>query len=273
MSERSLYKSVEAYYNEFVNHLLYDYIYGNLRVRRQVEFILDALPVNSSDVLLVGCGIGDVVHELSFQRNVNSVCGVDISEACIEVGKKLFADSRISLQVLNVVEEKISGTFDCIVFPDVYEHIPVADRPALHKNITEALRPGGRVIVTVPSPMHQEALIASGKGLQVVDEIVDLDDLKSFADDLKGFISYYNLVGIWSAYDYVHAIIEVRERKEVELNNATRCAIKRNLPRDNGLVARIRRRIFEPNLTRIRKRLVTRTLGESAASAARRMLD
>ena len=54
----------------------------------------------------------------------------------------------------------VDGTFDVITMLAVFEHFPDAARPRVVEAIRRLLRPGGRVILTVPAP--------------VVDRIVDL---------------------------------------------------------------------------------------------------
>jgi len=239
MSKQEPYQAVTSYYNDFVSQLLHDYLHGNLRVRKQVAFAHEALPQSPSDLLVVGCGIGDVAFELRAIPSVRYVMGIDISDVAIAYGRKLFQTTNFDLHPMNIAEHAPERQFDCILLPDVYEHIPKPDRGRVHGNIRSALKPGGRVLLTVPSAMHQSQLIARGYGLQVVDETIGLDDLQQFARDLAGYISYYNEIAVWNAYDYVHAIIETRTQYVPAEDPRSRCVLKRNFPKQGPLRQRL----------------------------------
>ncbi|UDY35587.1 class I SAM-dependent methyltransferase [Dermatobacter hominis] len=51
-----------------------------------------------------------------------------------------------------------SGPFDVVTMLAVFEHIPTDAQPALVAAIHDALRPGGLVVITVPSPAVDQIL-------------------------------------------------------------------------------------------------------------------
>lgn len=272
MSNARQYQEVASYYDDFVSHLLHDYLNGNKRVSTQLAFVREAIPIAPSSVLVIGCGIGDVAFELLSLPSVVSVVGLDISEAAIACGRKLFNAPNFELSVLNIAEAAPEKKFDCILLPDVYEHIPHSDRHRVHENIKRALNPRGKVLITVPSSMHQEYLQANGKGLQVVDEVVTFADLGIFAEAIGGAVTYYNMVAVWKLYDYIHAIIETGEPVLSDIDEASRCIVKRNIV-DRSFKARFDRRFLSPRRIKMRRKRVANCLGIQAVENSQRKLQ
>lgn len=61
-----------------------------------------------------------------------------------------------------------SGEWDAVTMLAVLEHVPVAQQPALVAACARLLRPGGRVIVTVPSP-RVDTILAVLRALRLID--------------------------------------------------------------------------------------------------------
>lgn len=108
------------------------------------------LPVDkASAVLDIGCGRGYAIEWLRSLGYTNLV-GIDP-----DAGQVAFARDR----GLNVVEVKDSmaflrerpEAFDLVLLMDVLEHVPRATQPELLTTIHRALRPGGRLLCTVPN--------------------------------------------------------------------------------------------------------------------------
>jgi hypothetical protein len=114
-----------------------------------------------------------------------------------------------------------------IVLPDVYEHVPIADRPAVHQRLDSWLADNGRLILTLPSPAYQQFLRQRGEGLQIVDEVVTLDDLQRLATDVNCVITHYALISAFRTNDYIHAILERQCDHVAPITRADRLAIKR----------------------------------------------
>lgn len=202
--------TTEGYYDTFATHLLHDYVHGNLRVQRQLEFFRNAIPASAESVLVVGCGSGEGVRFLAKQVAPRArILAIDLSGENIRIANALFRQERVSYRQADITLDQLEGGWQFILLPDVYEHIPVAGRTGLHSRLRSLLTRDGRVLLTIPSIYHQRTLQAAGKGLQIVDELVSLDDLAKLAVDLGGALTYFCAVSVWRANDYVHAIIEV----------------------------------------------------------------
>ena len=103
-------------------------------------------------LLDVGCADGHLLRELG--PHVHDSVGIDpdatpSTAAGYRIVRGTFPDDL-----------HIDGPFDAITMLAVFEHFPEADRPRVVEACHRLLRPGGRVVVTVPAP--------------VVDRIVDV---------------------------------------------------------------------------------------------------
>lgn len=227
---------VERFYNEFAPRLVGDLVKGNPRVKRQFELLRDAVPPGVAQILVIGFGSGQVADYLAGLTTSAHIRGVDVSSENVRIAKALFEHPRVSFEQLDVTRQALEGSYDVIVLPDVYEHIPLAARAALHAELARSLAPNGRLILTLPSPGHQQALREQGHGLQVVDETVTLSDLVCLARDVGGELTYFNSISIWRTNDYLHAVIERGTEREQPLAPSDRLPIKGWAK--NGLLSR-----------------------------------
>ncbi|MEE8106864.1 MAG: class I SAM-dependent methyltransferase [Planctomycetota bacterium] len=242
---------IEAYYDEFTENFVRDFIEGNERVRRQLRFFHGALPAAAEKVLVVGCGSGEGAYHVACQGASNTeVLAVDLSGKAIEIAQRLFPHPRVEYRKLDVLTEHLEGSWDAILLPDVYEHIPSDRRGDLHARLRALLAHDGVVLITVPSPGKQEALRVRGDGLQIIDETVTAMDIAKMGDELGAPLSYMRLVSVWEQDDYMHAVLS---------RGAARVAPLARRP--EGLVRRARRFLDKHIGHRIRRRRVQRALG------------
>jgi cyclopropane fatty-acyl-phospholipid synthase-like methyltransferase len=136
------------------------------------------------------------------------VLGVDLSRENLRVARALFAHPRVEYRQVDLTRDPVEGAFEAIVLPDVYEHVPVDARPAMHELLAGALAAGGRILLSIPSPAHQRHLRARGEGLQPVDEDVSIADLLRLAEDTHTTLSYFRQLSVFRTNDYVHAMLE-----------------------------------------------------------------
>ncbi len=254
---------VELFYDEFSRRFIEDIVLKNERVARQLRFWSSAIPRSAQSVLMIGFGSGQGAHFIASEIAQSSVVtAVDISSDNLRIATGLFGHPRVRYQKLDAVNDLIEGTFDAIVLPDVYEHIPVQSRPMLHSTLDRLLDPNGRLFITVPSPGKQDALRTSGQGLQIVDETVTLGNLVKLAGDVGGSLTYFNLISVWQTNDYVHAVVERGADHVRSIGPADRTPIK-GWPR-RGFWCRGREfayrrtRLIQLHRAWLRKRLRTR---------------
>ena len=127
-------------------------------------------------ILEVGCGIGTVSHLLATQVPQGKVLAVDISPESIEKARVLWKkQGNLKFDVSDMSDFNLPGeTFDFFVFPDVLEHIPVAQHTQLFKNIQAHAHQDSVLFVHIPAPRYLEWMIANQpEKLQVIDQPLD----------------------------------------------------------------------------------------------------
>ncbi|MBP8302596.1 MAG: class I SAM-dependent methyltransferase [Phycisphaerae bacterium] len=202
--------AIEEYYDTLSARFIRDCVYGNDRVRYQTAFLSSAIPRGVSSVLVVGCGAGQTPwHIARCCARKAHVLGIDISGAALQIARAIHSHPRVEYRQADILRDAVEGRWDVIVLPDVYEHIPLEDRVALHEVLSRLLSDRGRVLLTCPSPTYQAFLRERHpEKLQIVDETVTLEDLADLARDLSGALTFFNVVSVWNRNDYLHATIE-----------------------------------------------------------------
>lgn len=124
--------------------------------RRIVLNVLDRhVPERPLDVLDAGCGGGATLGHL--RARYGRARGLELSKEAVAYARERDRDvTRGSIEAMPFEEE----SFDLALALDVIEHLP-DDRPAL-RELRRVLKPGGRLLVTVPALMmlwgaHDEA--------------------------------------------------------------------------------------------------------------------
>ena len=127
-------------------------------------------------VLEVGCGIGTVSHLLATQVPQGKVLAVDISPESIEKARMLWKkQGNLKFDVSDMSDFNLPvETFDFFVFPDVLEHIPVAQHARLFENIQRHAHADSVVLIHIPAPRYLEWMIGNQpEKLQVIDQPLD----------------------------------------------------------------------------------------------------
>ena len=120
------------------------------RARREVVAALIervAQPPKNAQLLEIGCGTG---HNLSMLAKFGEVDALEVDDIA-----RGMAEERLGRSVLSAPLPQLAGIpddrYDLIAALDVIEHIP-DDRAAL-EGIARVLKPGGKLVMTVPA--HQ----------------------------------------------------------------------------------------------------------------------
>lgn len=114
--------------------------------RRRVRWLLARLPEDGR-VLDAGCGLGSVVHVIERARPDLAVVGLDRSTDRLADARR--AGVAAPLGAADVARlPHPDGTFDAVVCSEVLEHVD--DPAAVAEELRRVLRPGGRLLVTVP---------------------------------------------------------------------------------------------------------------------------
>jgi methionine biosynthesis protein MetW len=112
-------------------------------------------------VLDVGCGAGEVAEALAARGC--TVSGVDIDAESAEPARAVLDE----LVVADIDRDPLSGhfkaeSFDAILFGEVLQHLQ--DPQAALRDATTLLRPGGRILVSVPNVAHAAVRLALLQG-------------------------------------------------------------------------------------------------------------
>ncbi|MFQ5850574.1 MAG: methyltransferase domain-containing protein [Candidatus Binatia bacterium] len=116
--------------------------------RTAVVTALDVL-VPEAVVVDIGCGVGDMVGAVG--PHCKKI-GIEYSSGHLRLAKKLDVSGVSFIQGSVVTLPLASSSVDAVVFLEVMEHLP-DDRSAL-REIARVLKPGGQLIISVPSTYY-----------------------------------------------------------------------------------------------------------------------
>jgi len=115
-------------------------------------------PGKDCRVLDVGCGAGNMAHHLA---HYGHVVGVDNNPLPLTVARQRGLDVREGLAEDLPFED---GEFDLVALLDTVEHVPDEGEMAVFSECWRVLKPGGKLLVTVPAFMwlwsHNDVLNA-----------------------------------------------------------------------------------------------------------------
>jgi 2-polyprenyl-3-methyl-5-hydroxy-6-metoxy-1,4-benzoquinol methylase len=143
--------------------------FASYRLKKQHQFVLDhiARTPNVTHVLDVGCGAGVTVLELAQQGYHAS--GIDIAPKMIEraqaeaQARGVTADFRVALAEALPYSD---ASFDVLIALGLLGNI-VDDRAALGE-MRRVLKPGGRVLLTMPNLLALDLLVALPRSLPIM---------------------------------------------------------------------------------------------------------
>ena len=128
-----------------VFHQFVDY-YGEVR-----EDVLPFVPPNAREVLEVGCGSG-ATGRLLQERLGCRVTGVELNPAAAA----LAAQHLHRVVCGDVAEVALDGEYDAIVALELFEHL--SDGEEVLRRLASHLRPGGRIVLSVPNVGHHSVV-------------------------------------------------------------------------------------------------------------------
>jgi len=114
-----------------------------------IKLVGDLLSESTFASLLdVGCGDGRLINEIGKWYPAASLHGVDASEQAIAIAKALTRNA--SFTVRDIIAEPLQQVADVVTLIEVLEHIPPESCEAFIGSAARAIKPGGRLILTVP---------------------------------------------------------------------------------------------------------------------------
>lgn len=125
-------------------HRLIDFV----PVMSRYELVRDRLgDVSGMAILDAGCGDGRFCYE--WRDSGARLVGVDYSERAIAFARAFVPEAEF--HCADVSEMGAHGPFDRAVLIETLEHVPPDEVSGFLRSIANVLRPGGKLIVTVPS--------------------------------------------------------------------------------------------------------------------------
>jgi cyclopropane fatty-acyl-phospholipid synthase-like methyltransferase len=140
------------------------------RVLRYVDRVLEGLPAGAR-VLDLGCGTGEPIAKYIVERGFR-VTGVDESEQMLKFARQTVPDAELIHADMVTVE--LAGTFDGAVAWDSMFHVDRKHHAAIYRKLSHALKPGGRVLLSVGGSGPAE------------------DEGEGFTSDMYGHTFYYS---------------------------------------------------------------------------------
>lgn len=118
-----------------------------------IEFMLAELEsLAFSTVVDVGCGDGRFAREMALKFPGRSVLGVDYSPRAIALARAMNPDvANLAFLAADVAKAPPVTGADVAVLMEVLEHIPPTECARFLAGVSATLRPGGRLLLTVPS--------------------------------------------------------------------------------------------------------------------------
>jgi SAM-dependent methyltransferase len=134
-------------------------------LRNLNAIILRYAPHGGGKALDVGCGTGRVAFELA--ANGFKVDAVDVEPRVIELAKQIAVarnETNCVFRICDFRDEKeiVPERYDLVVCSEVLEH--VSDYEHIHEVIYRSVKPGGRVIITVPYGPKQFSVLDTYNG-------------------------------------------------------------------------------------------------------------
>jgi SAM-dependent methyltransferase len=116
------------------------------RLTRYHDFFVSRVHAGER-VLDVGCGKGELAHDLAERAGV-SVVAIDVLPEKIAFARERFPHPRVEYRHADVYRFEPSGGFDAVVLSNVLEHL--AEREALLRRIVGVTQPQ-RILIRVPA--------------------------------------------------------------------------------------------------------------------------
>jgi SAM-dependent methyltransferase len=124
--------------------------------RAKVEALARVASLHLSDapnprVLDLGCGVGLIAEALA--ARIGSVEGIDPSEESVEKARERHPEGRYEVfDGARIPREP--GLFDMVYAINVFHHVPPSERPALAREMSRVLRPGGLGLILEHNPWN-----------------------------------------------------------------------------------------------------------------------
>ena len=143
--------------------------------------IAPLLPAHASRVLDVGCGAGATLQWLKQTGRCDVCVGIEMMETAAAVARGRIDELHVGDATLLVDSAFAPQSFDLVLCLDVLEHL--VDPWAFVAQLRPLLKPGGRVIASLPNVRHLRVvlpLLLAGRWRYEASGILDRTHLRFF---------------------------------------------------------------------------------------------
>lgn len=133
-------------------------------------------PLIVGDVLDIGCQHGLLKEQ--FADRIDSYVGIDIDEDAVRIARERHPECEFHRLDLDEEDLPFDARFDTIVMIAVIEHVFNLKR--LAKGIARSLRPGGRLLLTTPTPFGNDVVHRIGSRLGLFSRVAADDHIVIF---------------------------------------------------------------------------------------------
>ena len=129
--------------------------------------VISALQIKKNDIICdAGCGVGIYTREIVRRFPHNQIWAVDFSEKSLDILKSSIGASKANTLVGDLINFKLPEPVDTILCTEAILHIPSEQlRVDAMRNLFNALRPGGKVVLAVvPFNRKSSVKISDNRG-------------------------------------------------------------------------------------------------------------
>jgi SAM-dependent methyltransferase len=116
-------------------------------LHERIRWVHDHLPDGIERLLDAGCHDGATTS--AFRSRATLAVGIDVNVSALSEGAREYPGVRLAAASGDALPFAAS-TFDCVVFSEVLEHLPVEVEQLCIAELRRVLRPGGTLILTTP---------------------------------------------------------------------------------------------------------------------------
>ncbi|MGJ3234420.1 SAM-dependent methyltransferase [Marivirga sp.] len=189
---------VEKFYDDFVQRQINNGVnHRHLSIQR----ILEEYGLNpNSKILEIGAGIGTQTELTAlFLKRDSKIVANDISSKSIEVAKsRLEKFKNIHYVTGDIIDIDLEEKFNCILLPDVLEHIPFETHENLFKKLDNLLLDDGFMLIHIPDPNYLNWVRKNHpEQLQIIDQSLYPSWIHQCCKDTSLYISSFKAYSIY----------------------------------------------------------------------------
>lgn len=155
-------------FDEFYSNIYDSLVFSDIKATFETGVLLGLLgPSSSAIVLDIGSGTGHFVDQVSKNKKIKEIVGIDISPAMIEQSKKLYPNHKWILGNALSSNHQFNNTFThitCLYFTIYY----FQDKTIFLQNAYDWLLPGGYLLLHLVNPLKFDPILPPGNPLLIV---------------------------------------------------------------------------------------------------------